>query len=119
MLAVDARDPPAAAASRELASATPGARRPAVQAARPGPVPAARGPGRRSRLARRLRRGCATWLEIDGYDLVEAGVPEGPEIGRGLNAALAAKLDGEPHGREQELRVALEAGGEEGDRGPV
>ena len=29
-------------------------------------------------------------LEIDGYDLVEAGVAEGPAIGRGLNAALAA-----------------------------
>jgi len=48
-------------------------------------------------------------LEISGYDLVEAGVPEGPAIGRGLNAALAAKLDGEASGREQELRVALDA----------
>ena len=48
-------------------------------------------------------------LEISGYDLVEAGVPEGPAIGRGLNAALAAKLDGEASGHEQELRVALDA----------
>ena len=48
-------------------------------------------------------------LEISGYDLVEAGVPEGPAIGRGLNAALAAKLDGEASGREQELRLALDA----------
>ena len=48
-------------------------------------------------------------LEISGYDLVEAGVPEGPAIGRGLNAALGAKLDGEASGHEQELRVALDA----------
>ncbi len=48
-------------------------------------------------------------LEISGYDLIEAGVPEGPAIGRGLNAALAAKLDGEASGREQELRIALAA----------
>lgn len=48
-------------------------------------------------------------LEISGYDLVEAGVPEGPAIGRGLNAALAAKLNGEASGHEQELRVALDA----------
>jgi tRNA nucleotidyltransferase (CCA-adding enzyme) len=48
-------------------------------------------------------------LEIDGYDLVEAGVPEGPAIGRGLNAALAAKLDGTASGHEQELKVALAA----------
>ena len=48
-------------------------------------------------------------LEITGYDLVEAGIPEGPAIGRGLNAALAAKLDGEASGRDEELRVALDA----------
>jgi tRNA nucleotidyltransferase (CCA-adding enzyme) len=48
-------------------------------------------------------------LEITGYDLMDAGVPEGPAVGRGLNAALAAKLDGEVSGREEELRVALTA----------
>jgi tRNA nucleotidyltransferase (CCA-adding enzyme) len=47
-------------------------------------------------------------LEIDGDDLLEAGIPEGPAIGRGLAAALRAKLDGEVSGREDELRVALE-----------
>ena len=52
-------------------------------------------------------------LEIDGYDLVEAGVPEGPAIGRGLNAALAAKLDGTVSSREAELSVALEAAGDD------
>ena len=33
-------------------------------------------------------------LEIDGYDLMAEGVPEGAPVGIGLNAALAAKLDG-------------------------
>lgn len=48
-------------------------------------------------------------LEITGADLMEAGVPEGPAVGRGLAAALAAKLDGEANGRDDELRVALAA----------
>ena len=48
-------------------------------------------------------------LEIDGGDLLRAGVPEGPAIGRGLRAALDAKLDGLVKGREGELRTALEA----------
>jgi len=48
-------------------------------------------------------------LEIDGDDLIEAGVPQGAAIGRGLREALIRKLDGEASGREQELRVALEA----------
>ena len=33
-------------------------------------------------------------LEIDGADLIAAGVPEGPAVGRGLAAALREKLDG-------------------------
>jgi tRNA nucleotidyltransferase (CCA-adding enzyme) len=48
-------------------------------------------------------------LEITGYDLVEAGVPEGPAIGRGLNAALAAKLDGSAANADEELDIALDA----------
>jgi len=48
-------------------------------------------------------------LDIDGEDLMEAGIPEGPAVGRGLAAALRAKLDGEVNGAEEELRVALEA----------
>lgn len=56
-----------------------------------------------------------TWrdveLEIDGEDLLAAGVPEGRAIGRGLSAALEAKLDGEAGGREDELRIALSAAG--------
>jgi tRNA nucleotidyltransferase (CCA-adding enzyme) len=55
-------------------------------------------------------------LEIDGRDLIAAGVPEGPEVGRGLAEALRLKLDGEVSGREQELAAALAAvrGGEQG-----
>lgn len=48
-------------------------------------------------------------LEIDGGDLIAAGVPEGPAVGRGLAAALRGKLDGDLSGREEELRVALAA----------
>jgi tRNA nucleotidyltransferase (CCA-adding enzyme) len=48
-------------------------------------------------------------LAIDGRDLLAAGVPEGPAIGRGLRAALAAKLDERASGREQELAEALQA----------
>ena len=50
-------------------------------------------------------------LEIDGTDLLAAGIPEGPAIGRGLAAALRAKLDGEAPTRADEMRVALEAAG--------
>lgn len=48
-------------------------------------------------------------LEIDGTDLLAAGVPEGPAVGRGLRAARRARLEGEAYGREQELAAALEA----------
>jgi tRNA nucleotidyltransferase (CCA-adding enzyme) len=58
-----------------------------------------------------------TWLErlrhvrlaITGADLLAAGVPEGPAIGRGLHCALAAKLDGGAEGHEAELAAALAA----------
>ncbi len=48
-------------------------------------------------------------LEITGDDLLAAGIREGPSIGRGLAAALAAKIDGEVRGRDEELATALEA----------
>jgi len=48
-------------------------------------------------------------LEIDGNDLIAAGVPEGPAVGRGLRAARRGRLEGEISGREQELAAALEA----------
>jgi tRNA nucleotidyltransferase (CCA-adding enzyme) len=50
-------------------------------------------------------------LEITGADLLAAGVEEGPAVGLALEAALAAKLDGEASGREAELAVALAAAG--------
>jgi tRNA nucleotidyltransferase (CCA-adding enzyme) len=48
-------------------------------------------------------------LEIDGNDLIVAGVPEGPAVGRGLRAARRGRLEGEVRGRDQELATALEA----------
>jgi tRNA nucleotidyltransferase (CCA-adding enzyme) len=50
-------------------------------------------------------------LEIGGADLLAAGLPEGPEIGRRLKRALDLKLDGELDGagREAELNAALAA----------
>ncbi|HEV7482118.1 MAG TPA: hypothetical protein VGO13_03365 [Solirubrobacterales bacterium] len=56
----------------------------------------------------------AVELEIDGADLIAAGIPQGPALGRGLRAAQRAKLDGEIADREQELTTALVAA-----RGPA
>ena len=66
-----------------------------------------------------ITRGARRWLtelrsvrlQITGDDLLAAGVPQGPEVGRRLEAALRTKLDGEAggEGREAELRAALEA----------
>jgi tRNA nucleotidyltransferase (CCA-adding enzyme) len=50
-------------------------------------------------------------LEIDGRDLLAAGIPEGPEIGARLQRALDRKLDGEVSGRDEELAAALGDGG--------
>jgi tRNA nucleotidyltransferase (CCA-adding enzyme) len=46
-------------------------------------------------------------LEIGGRDLLEAGVPEGPAIGRALEETLRRKLDGLVDGRDEELETAL------------
>jgi len=48
-------------------------------------------------------------LEISGTDLMDAGVPQGPAVGAGLQAAFRSKLDGEAAGHEDELRIALAA----------
>ncbi|HST68980.1 MAG TPA: hypothetical protein VLI94_04910 [Solirubrobacterales bacterium] len=48
-------------------------------------------------------------LEIDGNDLIKAGVPQGEAIGRGLRAARQKRLEGEIVNRDHELAVALEA----------
>ena len=47
-------------------------------------------------------------LEIGGADLLAAGVPEGPAIGRALEETLRRKLDGLVPDRDEELRTALE-----------
>ncbi|HET6571418.1 MAG TPA: hypothetical protein VFG58_08030 [Solirubrobacterales bacterium] len=64
-------------------------------------------------LDRYLERWRHVRLEIDGDDLIAAGVPQGPALGRGLQRALSRKLDGELDGRDEELTVALEAAAEE------
>ncbi len=48
-------------------------------------------------------------LEIDGSDLIQAGLEQGPALGRGLEQALRRKLDGEIDGRDEELAAALAA----------
>ncbi len=53
-------------------------------------------------------------LEVDGGDLLAAGVPEGPAVGRGLAAAMKARLDGAAANAEEELRIALDAAREVG-----
>jgi tRNA nucleotidyltransferase (CCA-adding enzyme) len=93
----------AAQAPSEIAAAAAGA--PAELVA----VAGALGPERQARewldALRHVR------LSIDGHDLLAAGVPEGPAIGRGLRAALAAKLDRRARDRDQELAEALNAAG--------
>jgi tRNA nucleotidyltransferase (CCA-adding enzyme) len=49
-------------------------------------------------------------LEIDGNDLIDAGVPEGPELGARLAVALRRKREGALTGRAQELAAALDGG---------
>jgi len=48
-------------------------------------------------------------LEITGADLLAAGLPEGPGIGAGLDAAREARLTGRAHGADEELAAALAA----------
>ncbi len=47
-------------------------------------------------------------LEISGDDLLAAGVPAGPAVGRALEETLRRKLDGLVAGRDQELETALQ-----------
>jgi tRNA nucleotidyltransferase (CCA-adding enzyme) len=48
-------------------------------------------------------------MEIDGNDLIKAGIPQGPAVGRGLREARRKRLEGEIVDREHELAVALQA----------
>jgi tRNA nucleotidyltransferase (CCA-adding enzyme) len=96
---------------RELAAATP--ERPSEGSRLAEPWDPAQLLVARALGAEWLDRYAAEWrhvaLEIRGDDLLEAGIPEGPAVGRGLEAALSGKLDGEFSGREEELRIALAA----------
>ena len=48
-------------------------------------------------------------LRINGDDLLAAGIPEGPELGRRLESTLRRRLDGElADERGAQLRAALE-----------
>ena len=61
-------------------------------------------------LDRYLAEWSAISLEIDGEDLIEAGIPEGPAVGRGLSEARRRRLDGEiGPDREEQLEAAVEA----------
>ena len=95
----------------ELVEASPGSPSEAVEIARrfgPADLVMARVRGAEW-LEDYVREWTGIDLEIDGQDLIDAGIPEGPAVGRGLANALRRKLDGEISGREQELAVALEA----------
>jgi tRNA nucleotidyltransferase (CCA-adding enzyme) len=77
-----------------------------ARAARGAPVELvalAGGPGAR-RWLEELRH---VRLDLTGHDLLEAGVPPGPEVGRRLARALDARLDGTAPGRAEQLAVAL------------
>jgi hypothetical protein len=74
-----------------------------------GALGARRSPEIRDRAQRWLAELRGVELEIGGEDLLAAGVPQGPEIGRRLEHALDLRLDGElDAGREAELAAALE-----------
>jgi tRNA nucleotidyltransferase/poly(A) polymerase len=64
-------------------------------------------PGARRRILAAARAGRET-LGIAGRDLVAAGIPAGPAIGRALAATLTARRRGKI-GKEDELAFALEA----------
>ncbi len=104
----------AASAAEGLAEALQKAERPSEIAAAVAGAPAelvaiagALGPGRAATAwLEHLRH---VRLEIDGRDLLAAGIPQGPAVGQALRAALDAKLDGRLTGREAELEAALEA----------
>jgi len=53
-------------------------------------------------------------LEVTGDDLLAAGVPASPVLGRALDETLKRKLDGEVSGRQAELEVALDIARREG-----
>jgi tRNA nucleotidyltransferase (CCA-adding enzyme) len=111
------RDAIVAAATRapELARSLRAAQRPSQIAAAIGPgagpelVALAGALGAEREASEWLTRLREITLEIDGSDLIAAGLSQGPAVGRGLAAALAAKLDGRARDRAGELAEALRA----------
>jgi tRNA nucleotidyltransferase (CCA-adding enzyme) len=109
----------AAARAPELADRLATAARPSEIAAAVGASPpelVALAGGRGAELAARrwldeLRH---VRLQIDGHDLLAAGVTPGPAVGAGLAAARAAKLDGRADGRDAELASALKGAAGQG-----
>jgi tRNA nucleotidyltransferase (CCA-adding enzyme) len=95
--------------ARSLAAATlPSEVAAAVAGAAPEVVALAGALGPRDTAARWIVSLCHVTLEIGGGDLVAAGIAPGPAVGRGLRAALAARLDGRAVGREAELSWAVQ-----------
>lgn len=83
--------------------------RPVEAAALAGALAARQDPAARQAVERWLAELRHVRLSIDGSDLLAAGVPEGPDVGRRLRQALADKLDGRIDGSpEQELQAALQ-----------
>jgi tRNA nucleotidyltransferase (CCA-adding enzyme) len=104
----------AATAGPRLAQALSAARRPseiaaAATGARAETVALAGALGPAAQAGEWLTRLRHVRLEIDGGNLLAAGIEQGPRIGAGLRAALAAKLDGRLSGREPELAEAIRA----------
>ena len=104
----------AASGASALARKLQGATRPseiaaAVASAPPEQVALAGGHGSRDKAKQWLDELRHVRLEIDGADLLRAGLPQGPLVGRALDAALKAKLDGRAADREAELEQALNA----------
>lgn len=71
----------------------------------------------RQRLAWYRRDGAQLRLAIDGGDLLALGYAAGPALGAALRVTLAAKLDGQLHGREAELEFARRWLQDEGEAG--
>jgi tRNA nucleotidyltransferase (CCA-adding enzyme) len=118
-LAVPAREraivASAAHAAPALADALARAERPshvlaAVAGQPPEAVALAGALGGRDAARRWLQELRHVGLQIDGTDLLTAGIPPGPRVGTALQAALARRLDGElAPGHEAELAAALAA----------
>ena len=109
----------AARGARALAGALSGARgaseiAAAVGGAPPEAVALAGGLGAAAPARAWLERLRHVGLEIDGDDLLAAGIPRGRAVGAGLRAALAAKLEGRAAGRAAQLAEALRAARAEG-----